>query len=134
MGGTLDEKVGKPASNLGEPSIIVTKIDTVGGENFSEPILLAGRKVVSLQADTLSATDIVFEGANFSSDVTNDAANQKDGFVIPLAADFSPLHDQSDTAVAILATTGDTIWALPDVGFPLWIRINLSAAQAGVFH
>lgn len=133
MGGTIKEQLGKQASNIGIPSVKVFKINLDSGEAFSEPILLEGSKVVSLHSpDSLTSTDITLQGTNFSSNPNKD--EQKNGFVIPLAADFDDLYDQSDAIIALLATTGEKVWALPELGFPLWVRLKLSVAQTKTLY
>lgn len=135
MGGTIVEQLGKEASNIGVPAVKVFQINLDSGETFSEPILLQGAKVVSLHSPVaLTSTDIDFQGANFSSDTDTSASNQKNGFVPPLDADFDDLYDQDDAQVTFTTTTGTKIWALPDLGFPLWIRLNLSVAQTATLY
>lgn len=135
MGGTIVNTLGKEPSNIGVPAVDVIVINFDVGEGFSEPILLAGRKVVSLQANSaLAVTNITMQGANFTSDTTRDASNQVDGFTPPLAADFNDLYDESDTLAVITGTTGQRIWSCPNVGFPLWVRFNLSAPQTVTMH
>ena len=132
MGGTVVEQLGNEASNLGEPSVKVIQVNTDSGEAFSEPILLEGSKVVSLECPTLGATDITFEATSHSTNP--DPNDGKRGFKIPLAADFKPLLDQAGNAVVITATTGDIVVALPDVGFAMWVRIVLSVPATATFY
>jgi len=135
MGGTVVELEGVKPSGKGIPAHDLIQVNMDSGEAFSEPILLAGRKVVSLQALTLSATDITIQGTNFSSRTTRDAnADYRDGLLIPLAADFVDLHDKLDAAIKIIGTTGDKIWAFSEAGFPIWIRIFLSVAQTETLY
>jgi len=135
MGGDVVELAGTKPSGTGIPAHDVIAVNMDSGEAFSEPILLAGRKVISIQAGALASTNISIEGTNFSSRTTKDAnADYKDGFLIPLAADFQPLTDKADAAIVISATTGNKIWAISEVGFPVWIRIVLSAAQTVTLH
>lgn len=132
MGGTVDDTLGREASNIGVPSIYNANIVMNVGEAFSEPIFLGGHKVVSIQFPTLAVTNVFFEAANFTTNT--DKTDQKSGFIRPLAANFDPLQDQSGSVVEVTATTGGFVLAMPDVGFPLWIRIVLSVAQTVTFR
>lgn len=132
MGGTVKGLVGREASNIGVPSVNIFEVAMDSGEDFSEPILLQGAKVISLELPTLSATDVTIEATNFSTN--EDVNDQVSGFRKPLAADFKPLIDMSATAVEITGTTGDQVVTFPDAGFPLWVRINLSVAQTVTLH
>jgi len=137
MGGTTGELDGKKPSGVGIPAIDIIKINMVVGFGVSEPILLGGRKLVSLQSNAVftSTADITFQAANFSSETKpNDDTNKKDGFVIPLDADFNDLYDKLNTIVQILASDGQRVWALPEVGFPLWVRLKLSVLQNATFY
>lgn len=101
------------------------------GEAFSEPILLAGRNIISIQAPTLAATDLTIQGANFSS---ASGGLFKDGLLLPADADFKDLYDASDTQIQIIGTTGNKTWAFVEAGFPIWIRLVLSVPQTVTFH
>ena len=136
MAGTLEEQEGKKASNIGVAEHQPIKVNMLVASGFSEPILLAGRKVVCLQSNAaLTATNITIQGALFSSNTAAlDDTTQKDGLVIPLDADFNDLFDKTDTIVQFAATTGQKVWALPDAGFPIWIRLSLSFLQNATFY
>lgn len=135
MGGTVTELLSEKPSGAGIPAHDSIEVAMDVGDVLSEPILLAGRKVVSLQSNTaLTSTNITLQGANFSSRTTKGPGDYKDGLLIPLAADFNDLYDKSDAPILITATTGQKIWALPDFGFPIWIRLKLSVAQTKTFY
>ncbi len=135
MGGTVEEQQGVMPSGVGISTCVPIQINMDVGESFSEPILLKGRKIVCLHAPTtLSATDIDMQGTNFSSKTTTGGTSFQDGFLIPEDADFNDLYDQNNSQVNIVGTTGDRIWSCPDAGWPLWLRLNLSAAQTTTFY
>lgn len=134
MGGSVIELLGVKPAGRGIPAHDSIQVTMEVAEAFSEPILLAGRKVVSIQAPTLTSTDLSIEGTNFSSRTSKGTADYRDGLLIPLAADFQPLNNASNVAIVISTTVGDKIWAISEVGFPIWIRIVLSVAQDAVLH
>ena len=135
MGGSVKELLGTKPSGAGIPAHDVIQVNLDVGEAFSEPILLAGRKVISIQAGVLAATDIAIEGTNFSSSTgTDQNADYQAGFLKPLPADFQPVTDKADAAIVISATTGSKIWAISEVGFPVWIRLVLSVPQTVTLH
>lgn len=136
MPGTIQELPGVKPSGAGIPAHSIYQLNMDGGSGFSEPVLLAGQKVVAIQSNgVLTATNLTIQGANFSSRTTKDAnADYKDGLLIPLDGDFNDLYDKTNTLVQIMGTTGSAVWAIGEVGFPIWIRISLSVAQAVTIH
>jgi len=134
MGGTVTELIGFKPSGRGIPAHDSIEVAMLVGEAFSEPILLAGRKVISIQAPALATTDISIEAANFSSDKTGDAAKSIDGMIKPLPVDFKPLADSGGSLIVITASDGDLVYAISEVGFAIWIRIVLSVPQTVTFR
>ena len=62
MGGSVTELLSEKSSNIGIPAFDSIKISTDVGEAFSEPVLLAGRKVVSLHIPgTITSTTITIK-------------------------------------------------------------------------
>jgi hypothetical protein len=135
MAGTIEELPGVKPSGSGVPAYSTMRVDMDGGSGFSEPILLGGRKVVSIQANgVLAATNLIVQGALFSSRTTTDEASYRDGVLIPLDADFNDWYDKANALIQIMGTTGQQGWSIGEAGFPLWIRISLSVPQAVSIH
>ena len=136
MGGTIEELNGVKPSAKGIAAHDLIKINMLVGSGVSEPILLAGRKVVSLQSNAaLTSTTITFQGTNFSSKTApGDDADYKDSLLIPNDADFNDLYDASGSIQEFLTEVGEKVWALPNLGFPIWVRLKLSVLQTATFY
>lgn len=131
MVNTISEIPGRKASNIGVPEQVVQQVVFDGTDDTSPPILLDGRKVVSIQSSVAATLNV--EAANFSSRTTRDKTDYVSGLLKPAAADFGVLKDKTGTAISLVMLAKE-VHAVSELGFPVWLRLVQGAATAGTVH